>query len=436
MSLKGDGNVYRRLGEKIDSLTVKAPWNETWHSILKELYTAEEADVVAKMPYTLSSLDRIARVTRVEKRQLQPILERLCKKGLVLDLWNKKDRQYYYLSCPLVIGIFEFTMMRKSGHLNTGHWAELFHKYFANVYEANFSNDEKMSVLRVIPIEETIKTGFQTQFLDYERATSLIESADKLAMGICSCRNEKLHIGEKKCDAPLDNCSMLGIGADYMIRNNLAREVSKSEMLENFARSKELGLVLSAANTTRIPIAICHCCKCCCNFLAGLSKFGYVNCVTTSNFISNIDVTLCVGCGKCEDKCPLNAIGLISADDPKNLKAKKGLVDTKLCAGCGVCVSVCSKDAIELMPRESRVIYPESLFEMTMLACLERGTLQNQIFDNPQSITQQFMRVFVGAFLKLQPVKKTLMSNMLRSTFLDVAKGIARMQGKGWIIEL
>lgn len=51
MSRKGDGNVYRRLGEKIDNLTVKAPWNETWHTILKELYTAEEADAVARIQY-------------------------------------------------------------------------------------------------------------------------------------------------------------------------------------------------------------------------------------------------------------------------------------------------------------------------------------------------------------------------------------------------
>ncbi len=37
-------DVYRKLGRKIDGLTVRAPWNETLYKILKELYTEEEAD--------------------------------------------------------------------------------------------------------------------------------------------------------------------------------------------------------------------------------------------------------------------------------------------------------------------------------------------------------------------------------------------------------
>lgn len=52
--------IYRNLGKKIDNLLTRAPWNETFHSLLKELYTVEEADIVTRMPYNLSNLDRIA----------------------------------------------------------------------------------------------------------------------------------------------------------------------------------------------------------------------------------------------------------------------------------------------------------------------------------------------------------------------------------------
>jgi len=69
-----------------------------------------------------------------------------------------------------------------------------------------------------------------------------------------------------------------------------------------------------------------------------------------------------------------------------------------------------------------KVIHPETTFERVILQCLERGTLQNQIFDNPDSITQQFMRGFLGGFLKLSSVKKTLMSDLLRSLFLNSMK--------------
>ena len=435
--LKGD--VYRALGEKIDNLTARAPWNETFHSILKELYTVEEADVVVRMPYTLSSFDRISKMTKVDKARLSTVLEKLCNKGLVMDVWNEKENQFYYVQSPIAIGIFEFTMMRKGGDLNTKEWAKLFHKYMQeddSFYAANFSHGEKLSIMRVIPIEETIKADEHMEFFDYEKASSIIDSAERFSIGQCSCRVEKSQIGEKECDAPLEACSSFGMGADFLIKNNMARAVSKSEMIDNFARSKELGLVFCAVNTKKNPTAICHCCKCCCGLLAGWNRFGYANSVVTSNFISTSDEEKCKGCGKCVDACPVNAMSLVSANDPKDRKKKKSHVNPEICIGCGLCASRCSAGAIEMKNRGERLILPETIFEMTLLSSLERGTLQNQLFDNPQSITQKFMRSFVGGFLKLPPVKKALMSEAYRSTFLNFMRKGAEAQGKGWMTEM
>jgi hypothetical protein len=50
--------------------------------------------------------------------------------------------------------------------------------------------------------------------------------------------------------------------------------------------------------------------------------------------------------------------------------------------------------------------------------------------------TDKFMRGFIGGFLKLTPVKKALMSDMLRSTFLNSMKKGLMIQGRGWIAEL
>ncbi|MEZ4485836.1 MAG: hypothetical protein R2864_15155 [Syntrophotaleaceae bacterium] len=62
--------------------------------------------------------------------------------------------------------------------------------------------------------------------------------------------------------------------------------------------------------------------------------------------------------------------------------------------------------------------------------------MQNQIFDNPQSLSHKFMRGFVGGFLNLSPVKRALMSDALRSRFLNAMKMGVEKQGKGWLAEM
>jgi len=375
--------LYRKLGRKIDNLTTRAPWNQTFYEILKELYSEKEADVVVKMPYGLSSLDQVTQVTKYEGSELQGIIEGLCSKGLVMDLWI--NGKFHYTPSPIVIGIFEFTMMRTGESVDSKKLAHLFHEYLSGnngaFYAANAKKGERVSSFRTLPHEDAINPSEYMEVLDYEKATSIIESAKKFSVGICSCRHEKLHVGEKGCDVPLEKCSSFDGAAEYLIRNNLAKEVSKSEMMENLALSIETGLVLCADNVKRDVTFICHCCKDCCNALAGISK-------------------------------------MVPIENPQTKKKKEAVIDTSICLGCGVCALKCNEDAVNLVRREKRVLHPENTFERVILQSLERGTLQNLMFNNPQSITQKFMRGFVGGFLRLPPVKAVMMSDMLRSSFL------------------
>jgi NAD-dependent dihydropyrimidine dehydrogenase PreA subunit len=430
--------IFRELGQKIDNLPMRAPWNDAFYKLLKELYSEKEADVLVKMPYGLSDLNRISQVTKYEISELQKILEGLCSKGLVMDLWS--NDAYHYMPSPIMIGIFEFTMMRTGGAVDSKALAYLFHQYLnaenGALYAANLKNGNKVSVMRALPHRDAINPSEYMEVLDYEKATSIIESSEKFSIGICSCRHEKLHVGEKKCDVPLEKCSSFNHAADYLIRHNLAKEVCKSEMLENLAQSIEMKLVLCADNIKRNVTFICHCCKDCCNALAGISKFGYPNTVVTSSFIAKINPDTCVGCGKCAKACPIDAIQMIPIQNPQTKKKKDAIIDTSICLGCGVCALNCNNGAATLAKREKRVLHPETTFERVILQSLERGTLQNQIFDNPQSISQKFMRGFVGGFLRLPPVKAALMSDMLRSSFLNAMAGGVQKQGKGWITEM
>jgi ferredoxin len=221
-----------------------------------------------------------------------------------------------------------------------------------------------------------------------------------------------------------------------MVRHGFAREVSKTEMLENVARSRELGLVINADNVQRNVSFFCHCCGCCCHVLEGVSRFGYANAVVTSSFIAASDRTLCKGCGVCSRKCPIQAIPRVPDPDPRFRKFGRPQVDEERCLGCGVCSVTCRSGAMKLHKRPQRVLHPETTFERLILQCLERGTLQNQLFDDPGSKTQAFLRGVVGGFLRLGPVQRALMSDTLRSRFLATLKHGASRSGKQRLSEI
>lgn len=436
---EGDQNkrIYQKLGEKIDGLQVRVPWNEALYELVKVLYSVDEADVVVKMPYTLSNLERIARTTKYDKSKLAGILENLTSNGLVMDVFSHGE--YYYMPSPMFIGIFEFTMM-KTGDLNTSEKARFLHTYMKDsndLHLVNFSDDKKVSIMRSLPHEEALMPENYTEILDYEKAYALIKATDSYSLGNCSCRTEKAYAGEKKCAVPLRSCISLGMGADYMVKNKLAQPVSQSEMLEAISLSKEYNLVMNADNVKQRPTFICQCCHDCCNTLNAISKYGCPHTIVTSNYIADIvDQDKCSGCSKCSNACPINAIKMIEDDNAKSKNKKVPVIEKNICLGCGVCALNCKTDALRLIKRKQKVIYPETTFERVIMMCLERGTLQNQLFDDPGSITHKTMRFILGAFLNLDPVKQALMSNTLRSSFLETMKMGVKASGRAWFLEL
>lgn len=423
-------DIYRKYAKKLDESQVRVPYNDKLLGILKAICTSSEVELLIKLPEGMTDIDKLVEVVKIDRIKLLHDLKNLCQKGLVMDL--HLNNHYYYTPSPLIIGVYEFSMMRMGPKAEIKKYAEVFSEYLKDksFFEANFSHGEKVSFMRVLPHEEAIDSYIEV--LDYEKAEKIIKSHSKFAISECACRHEKLHAGEKKCDNPLDTCSSFGWAADYLIRNGFAKAVSEEKMLANLARSKKLGLVLNADNVKNQVNFICHCCKCCCTAIAGVKKFGFTNALATSNFIATNIPEKCVGCGLCQKLCPVDAIKMV-VDSNGNKKSK---INQKLCLGCGVCGLKCPKKAIKLVKRQQKVFCPNSTFERVILQYLERGTLQNLLFNNPNKASHQFMRKVLGSFLQINLVKKTLMSKMLRSIFLVSVKNGYKIIGKKWMTEI
>ena len=410
---------YQRLQRKLDGLSVRVPDHIALRKILEELYTAEEAELLSGMPFGLATACRIARNTGGDRKAIEARLDALASRGLVMDLASADGTQRHFMISPLVIGIFEFTMMRTGTTEDAAHRARLFHEYLQSglFYASNFGSGQLVSVLRTVAHEGTVDSS--TEVLDHQRARAIVERHDTFAVGICSCRHEKEHTTGRPCKTPLSTCTAFGTSAEYLLRNGLARKSSREEMFDILERSRDQGLVLSADNVRNGSSFICHCCRCCCNMLAGVTRFGYSGTVITSGFELKIDESRCNGCNRCLAACPVNAIAG-NAVGERNTGRSTPKVDTEACIGCGVCATQCSRGAAKLVRSQKRHILPENTFERVLLQCLERGTLQNLIFDNPQSNTQEKLRNLLGGFLRLPVVKRALISDALRSTFLSI----------------
>jgi NAD-dependent dihydropyrimidine dehydrogenase PreA subunit len=135
--------------------------------------------------------------------------------------------------------------------------------------------------------------------------------------------------------------------------------------------------------------------------------------VATTNYIPKIS-NECVGCGKCEKVCPVLAISMENNED-----GKRAHVDNEVCLGCGVCVRNCPKKAIELVRRDVQVITPVNSTHRFVLQAIEKGTLQNLIFDNQAFANHRAMAAVLGVILKLPPLKQVMASKQFKSIYLD-----------------
>jgi ferredoxin len=132
-----------------------------------------------------------------------------------------------------------------------------------------------------------------------------------------------------------------------------------------------------------------------------------------------VDPEHCDGCGKCVGVCPVEAMTLVSANDPRHPNKKIAKLQENICLGCGLCVRACPRENIVLTPRAQREITPLDSTHRIIMMAIERGTLQHLIFDNQVLWSHRALAAVLGVILKIPPVHQALASRQVKSRCLE-----------------
>jgi len=369
---------YRRAARTI----VKAgflpfPINNTMIELLKLLVDEAQLDFIMGFKRkTSQTMEELIKSTKMSENEIKIHIKKLAKKGFLFNQPNSKGKMVYRLMPLIMVGAFEYTFMKRiSFNEEEKEIAQLFAQLFDELAEFIQKNYDTVLPLfqRMPPFDRTIPfldkniEGEEIQItvnkdievpeekvMTTQRVEEIIEKFDEIAVGHCFCRHHQDLLSNPCKQTELrENCFTLGKSAKYVVEQGFGRMISKDEALSILKRSENDGLVHKAwhphSDISKDETSICNCCKCCCGIFDWWRK-GTTAMINSTNFISEIDKSKCVGCGTCMEKCPVEAI---EGDD--NNKAER---NPEWCIGCGVCAHFCPENAISLREGPRKVFVP------------------------------------------------------------------------------
>lgn len=409
--------AYKKLEERLNRFPQGAPPSETLYKILSILFTEQEASLVAQLPIKPFDVKTASRIWKINETTAQNVLDRLASRAILLDTDHRGIKKY--MLPPPMAGFFEFSLMRTRNDIDQKLLAELYYQYL-NV-EEDFIKDlflgSETRLGRVFVQEQALSKDNTVHILDFERASHIIESASHIGISMCYCRHKMEHMG-KSCDAPMDICMTFNNTAASLINHEYARRVDRSEGMELLYKAYENNLVQCGENVREEVSFICNCCGCCCEAMVASRKFGMLHPVQTTAYIPKISEE-CIACGRCVNVCPIGAIEWVFGKNGESRDQKRIRINEEICLGCGVCVRACHKKSIYLQRRKEEIITPVNSVHRSVLMAIEKGNLQDLIFDNQAFGSHRAMAAVLSVILKLPPIKQGMASKQMKSVYLE-----------------
>lgn len=411
----GDG-AYGRFAARLNRFPQGAPPTERLFQILRLLVSEREAGLLAQVPIRPFTARRAAALWNLPEADARKVLDGLADRAMLLDLVT--DGETRYALPPPMAGFFEFSLMRVRGDLDQKALAELFHQYL-NV-EEDFLRAlvlQGETQLGRVFVDEAGLPREALEVLDFERATEVVRGARVIGVSDCYCRRKMAHLG-RACDAPMEICMTFGTAADSLTRHGAARRVAAAECLDLLEQARARGLVQFGENVREDVGFICNCCGCCCEALVAARRYAFLKPVHTSAYLPELAAEGCDGCGTCVRACPVDALGLVSAHDPKRPAARRARLDPDRCLGCGVCARACTRQAIRLRRRGRRLLTPVNTAHRAVMMAIERGTFSELLVDGQSGYGHRAVAALLGAVFRLPPLKQALASEQVKSRFL------------------
>ena len=340
---------YRKLQKHLDKMPVGYPATKTGVeiSLLKRIFTPEQAAVAVHLHYKHKSLDEIfdtAKEMVDSKEDLKRILDETVSNGGIFR--RKRQEKAEYALLPFLLwGMYEHQLKR----LNQG-FLDDSGEYMMGEFGLEMATST-LPKMRVIPIEKSVKVEHNIATYDEMRKV-IINAGDQIAIQECFCR-KVADMQDKSCKTTnrREVCMSFGDLAELYVEEGWARKIDQHEALEIVQKNEEEGLVLMPANEQE-PNFMCACCSDCCGMLSLMKNFPKPAEVVGSNFYAEVDPGKCKGCGTCILRCPIDAVIKKNSVSSVNLKR---------CIGCGLCVPTCPEGAMLLLAKDKEVLPPPTV---------------------------------------------------------------------------
>jgi len=425
---KNPDQAYRILQQRLSQKVQGAPDSPILMKILGLLFSSKDAELARQLPHNFTSLETLSKNLKIPHDELNDKLTDMARRGLVFDIEHNGQR--YFTLPPVVIGLFEFTFMRARPDMPMAELAHLFEKYFyenENFVHSHYQGQTQL--FRSLVREEALPASDHTEVIDWERASHIVSSASAISVGICQCHHTAQHL-EQACDRPQETCLTFNFAAESLSRNGIARSITKYEAMNILGKCKESGLAQTGDNVQRKVSFICNCCGCCCHVMRALKTFDLHPGIVTSNWIMDVDLSKCKGCGKCAKACPVDAISIENKKEGDET-IRWAVRAEEICLGCGVCSTVCKTGAATMKSRPKRVLVPETVFDQRVAMAIERGKLSDLLFDDPGKLSHRAMGHFVSLLENSLPFKAAMARESIKSAFLNTIVKGAKKKAKG-----